>query len=522
MLYKSDSSYYEYITTYPTTYEDDHVQIKYTDTSSYLRTDILVKDTNSSSTAQFSYFVAYKSARVSYNIQSIGLGLCNHFFIYDVNKQNVVVFNIIQPTINESRWTGDPTVYLSKQITSSNFGILNEYGLDSFTYNIDGTSLSVNTTTALLWKTFFDAITDIDIADPYNGNDDSVPGGGDGDFNYDSDSDDIPDLPTVSIADSGFVTLYAPTNAQLKSLASYLWSDAFSIDTFKKMFNNPMDCILGLSLVPVNLPHGTAQEITVGNLVSTVSCDKCTSQYVYIECGSISINASSFTNSYLDFSPYTEISIYLPFIGTQPLDVDEIMNSTITVTYHVDVLTGAMCCFVKVAHSNPISGKETSSVLYTFMGQCCESVPLSSNSWSDTIGSILNAAASIGGVVATAATGGAAAPVALGMLGGATTATVNAAQSMKPTVNHSGSMGGGGGMMAQRTPKLIMKAPNISKPSKQYSYTGYPVNQTKALSACSGFTIVQDINLVVSDEGIGATQEELNEIERLLKTGVFI
>lgn len=364
----------------------------------------------------------------------------------------------------------------------------------------------------------FDSNEILDVDDPYDSSESSGENGGNGSFNYDSDDDDIPDLPTVTVADSGFVTLYAPTAAQLKALSQYLWSDAFSIDTFKKLFNNPIDCILGLSLVPVNLPHGSAKEITVGNVISTVSCDQCTSQYVKVDCGSIEVSAKSFTNSYLDFSPYTQISLYLPFIGTQPLDADEVMNSTINVVYHIDVLTGAMCCYVNIKNTNPINKKSATHVLYTYMGQCCESVPLSSDSWGNTIGSILNAAASIGGVVATAATGGAAAPAAVGMLAGATTATSNAMQSMKPTVNHSGSMGGGGGMMAQRVPKLIMKAPYISKPKKQYKYTGYPVNQTKTLSDCKGFTIIDSVNLSVS----GATQNELSEIETLLRQGVII
>lgn len=370
--------------------------------------------------------------------------------------------------------------------------------------------------------TLFNGAKLYDPDDPFNGADDSSPNGGGGNMDYDSDDDDFPALPTNTVSDSGFVTLYAPTAAQLKSLADYLWSDTFSLDSFKKLFNNPMDCILGLSLVPVNLPHGTAKEITVGNLVSTVSCDTCTTQYVYVDCGSIEVSPESFTNSYLDFSPYTQIMLYLPYIGTQPLDTDEVMGSTIHVRYHIDVLTGAMCCFVKITNKNPISGSSATHVLYTYMGQCCESVPLSSDQWGNTIGAIMQAAAAIGGVVATAASGGAAAPAAAATLTTATTATVNAATSMKPTVNHSGSLGGGGGMMAQRTPKLIMKAPYISKPSKQQNYTGYPVNQTKKLSACSEFTQVQNINLVISAEGVGATQAELTEIENLLISGVYI
>ena len=68
-----------------------------------------------------------------------------------------------------------------------------------------------------------------DPDDPYDGGDDK----GDDDNNpgdYDHTSDPVPepDLPSVSVTDSGLVTLFAPTESQLKALANYLWSDAFS------------------------------------------------------------------------------------------------------------------------------------------------------------------------------------------------------------------------------------------------------------------------------------------------------
>ena len=128
------------------------------------------------------------------------------------------------------------------------------------------------------YSVFYNGTT-IDVHDPYDGGDD--PGDDDnkpGDYDHTSDPVPEPDLPTVSVTDSGLVTLFAPTETQLKSLANYLWSDAFSLDNFKKMLNNPMDCILGLSIVPVNVPRGSAREITVGNIVTTVSCDICPTQ----------------------------------------------------------------------------------------------------------------------------------------------------------------------------------------------------------------------------------------------------
>lgn len=348
-----------------------------------------------------------------------------------------------------------------------------------------------------------------DPDDPYDGGDDK--GDDDntsGDYDHTSDPVPEPDLPSVSVTDSGLVTLFAPTESQLKALADYLWSDAFSLDNFKKMLNNPMDCILGLTIMPVNVPHGSAREITVGNIVTTVSCDICPTQYVKVDCGTFTFNRHDMTNSYLDYAPYSKCYLYLPFIGVQEINIDDFMQSTMHVVYHVDILTGAMFCYVM----------RDNSVMYTYMGQCAENVPLSSSSYSNTIGSIMSAAASIVGVASVAATGGASAPVAAGLLAGASTSTANAVTSLKPSVAHSGSIGGGAGIMGVNYPYLIFNTPHVSIPSQQRHYTGYPSNQIVKLSALSGFNVIQAINLSVS----GANDSEMNEIESILKGGVIL
>lgn len=348
-----------------------------------------------------------------------------------------------------------------------------------------------------------------DPNDPYDGGEDK--GDDDntsGDYDHTSEPIPEPDLPSVSVTDSGLVTLFAPTESQLKSLANYLWSDAFSLDSFKKMLNNPMDCILGLTIVPVNVPRGSAREITVGNIVTTVSCDICPTQYVKVDCGTFTFDRHNMTNSYLDYAPYSKCYLYLPFIGVQEINIDDFMQSTMHVVYHVDILTGAMFCYVM----------RDSSVMYTYMGQCAENVPLSSSSYSNTIGSIMSAAASIVGVASVAATGGASAPVAAGLLAGATTSTSNAVTSLKPSVAHSGSVGGGAGIMGVNYPYLIFNTPHVSIPSQQRHYTGYPSNQIVKLSALSGFNVIQAINLSVS----GANDSEMNEIESILKGGVIL
>ena len=332
--------------------------------------------------------------------------------------------------------------------------------------------------------------------DPYDPGGRSGTGGGTGTFSDTGDSVDFPALPTLNAVDTGFITLYNPTLAELQDLASYMWSELFDLDTFRKILADPMDAILGLSIVPVAVPDGGSQSVTVGNISTGVSMNKAASQYVEVDCGSLSIK--EFWGAYLDYDPFTKAELYLPYCGTHAIAVDDIMGKTVHIKYHVDILSGACCCYVKCGES----------VLYTFVGQCSSSIPVSAGDYTNVINGIITVAASVGSLVAT---GGASAPTAIPALAS------TAVNSMKPTIEKSGSMSGTGGMLAVQTPYLIVTRPKQALPTDQNTFTGYPSFINEKLSDLSGFTQIEEIRLT----GMSASDAEITEIETLLKTGVI-
>lgn len=333
--------------------------------------------------------------------------------------------------------------------------------------------------------------------DPYDPGGESGTGGGTGDFDGTGDDIDIPSLPTLSATDTGFITLFNPSTGQLRALANYMWSTGFDLDTFKKLFADPMDCILGLSIVPVAVPNGGSKAVSVGNISTGVTMTLAGSQYVEVDCGTLNVN--EFWGAYLDYDPFTKAEIYLPYIGTHPIAVDDIMNKPVHVVYHIDILSGACCAFVKCG----------GSVLYTFVGQCSCSIPITGNDWTNVVNGALSIAAAIGTMVAT---GGASAPMA------ATAIASTAVNSMKPSVEKSGSLGGMGGMLGVQVPYLILTRPRQALPKNQNRFSGYPSFITRGLSSLSGFTEIDSIHL----ENIPATEQELSEIETLLKGGVIL
>lgn len=333
--------------------------------------------------------------------------------------------------------------------------------------------------------------------DPYTQGGESDTGGGTGNFDGTSVDVDFTSLPTLSAVDTGFITLYNPTVTQLQALASYMWSGAFDLDTFKKLFADPMQAILGLSIVPGPVPSSGSQAVKVGNISTGISMTKAASQYIDVDCGTL--NVEEFWGAYLDYEPYTKAEIYLPYIGTHQIAVDDIMGKAVHIKYHIDILSGACAAEIKCG----------GSVLYTFIGSVAVSIPVTGNDWTNVINGVLSIAGAVGSLVAT---GGASAPAAAGEIASA------AVNSLKPNIEKSGAVSGGGGLMSGKVPVLILTRPRQALPTSQNEFTGYPAFITRSLGAVSGYTEVHKIRL----GGISATDAELDEIENLLKGGVIL
>ena len=334
--------------------------------------------------------------------------------------------------------------------------------------------------------------------DPYAPGDITNKDGGNGDFDNTSDPIDIPPLPTVSAVDTGFMTLFTPSLQNMRDLAAYMWANPlFDVNAYKKILANPMDAILGLSLVPVTIPANTAKQVTVGNIPTGISMPVADNQFIEVDCGSINVNEH--WGAYLDYSPYTKCELYLPYCGIHPIDTDDVMATTVKVVYHVDILTGACCAYVKCGDS----------VLYTFTGQLATTIPITGNDWTSMINGIINATTAIGSM---AATGGLTAPMAVSEVA---STVINTA---KPTMERSGSLSGTGGMMATQYPYLILTRPRQALPELQNKFSGYPSFISSYLSDLSGYTEVYSVHL----EGISATGVELSEIEQILKGGVIL
>lgn len=363
--------------------------------------------------------------------------------------------------------------------------------------------------------TFESTFTDSSNTDPTpeksTDTSDLDPRGGGGTETNRSDTIGTPDntaeLNNYSALQAGFISLYSPTTAQLRSLANYLWTSDF-VDNVKKMFGDPMDVIIGLTQLPFSVPTGASTSVKAGFIDTGIAMPRVSQQYIDFNMGSI--NYGSYWGNALDFDPYTKVQIYLPFIGFRTLNTNDVINSTISLKYRVDCLTGAVTAWVS-------SG---SFVKYEFSGQCGASIPVTSQNYNNVINTAINIVSTVGtGIIGGVATGGLGTMASMATVNGiSNVASGVASGGMKPTVQRSGGMGGATSLMGMRTPFLVFQRPKTSLPGNYNNLHGYACNKYLKLGNCRGFTQVEHMRLQVQ----GATDDEKKEIENILHKGVFI
>ena len=354
-----------------------------------------------------------------------------------------------------------------------------------------------------------------------------------GDGNFDRTSDEIkaPALPTLTATECGFVTLYSPGLNTLLQFCNYLWSDNLWI-AVQKWFADPSQIMVGLGIVPVQVETNGTFYHKVGTVEFPVPMPLVKSQYQEFDCGSLEVK--HFWGSALDYAPYTQIQIYLPYIGVRELNTDEIMSKTLSVKYHIDLYGGGVVAFVLV----------NNSVRYQYSGNCMQQIPISSANYSELIANLVQLACVVGTGIAAAGAGAAAYAneaasenigtaavessddfgaglanwIGNGGAGKLLNCTVQTIMSNKPRIERTGSLGAVTGQMAIQKPFLIITRPEQSLPENYKHYNGYPSNITSRLGDLSGFTQVENIRL----NDIPATQPEIIEIYDLLQKGVII
>ena len=316
-------------------------------------------------------------------------------------------------------------------------------------------------------------------------NDDGYDDGKDKD-----DEDD--DTGDVSAGIGVLTSTFKMTKERLVQLGQFLWS-ANIFDKFSLINNNPIENIVSCKSIPINT-DGTNQEIVLGNVSTGVNGEKISNNFTKQTIGSIAINEHY--HNFLDYAPYTNVILYLPYIGFKELDTTLVMNKTLQVIYTVDAITGG--CLAQVYVNNVR--------LYEFTGNVGIDIPITASNRAQVEAGYIQA-----GV-------GAAMSAVGGNVGSAVTSLLNSATSQY----HYSSTGNPNPMCVastNRTCYVIIDRPNYQN-LKAFNHTrGRKCYLSKTIGSLHGFTVC-DSNIDLS--GINATQSELEELKEILSSGFYV
>lgn len=219
-----------------------------------------------------------------------------------------------------------------------------------------------------------------------------------------------------------------------------------------------------------------------------------------------------------DFAPYTQCILHLPFIGAVELKTNAIAHGKIKVEYLCDVVSGNV-----VARISCTDVDGNSQYVHTASGNCAYNIPLfTMQQDGGAVGKMLSGAA---GLVSGALTGN---PVnvatgAAGIVG----AAIESSFSPRST-QISGNMGGNNMLMSNLDVWLEITRPVWIENMYYQKLHGIPADMSNCIADCGqdantgipydGFLQIEKIDL----ENVPCTEQEKQEIETLLKQGVFI
>lgn len=310
------------------------------------------------------------------------------------------------------------------------------------------------------------------------------------DDNKDKDDDDT-DTQVLSSGIGVLTSTFHMTKERLVQLGQFLWGSSI-FDEFSLINNNPIENIISCKAIPYAI-NGSTQEITLGNVKTGVNGEKISQNFSKQTIGSVAI--AEHYHNFLDYAPYTNVIIYLPYIGFKELDASLVMGKTLKIEYTLDVITGGCLAQIYVGKIR----------LYEFTGNIGVDISITASNRAQVESAYINAGV---GVVSSAMSGN---------VTGAVNSIIGAATSQ---YHYSGTGNPSPSCVAStnRTCYVVIDRPQY-QPLKAFNHTrGRMCCLSKTIGNLKGYTVC-DGNIDIS--GISATDEEKDEIVNILSTGFF-
>lgn len=318
-------------------------------------------------------------------------------------------------------------------------------------------------------------------------------------------------LPTATLSSYGvFNRSYVMTKSQAQDLSDYLWNTdpttfAEILEDLRLVGDNRMNSIISMIMFPFEIPRGedlhqvrigrhTAQGVVARYLDDTNLVFDMGECYLYAQY-----------QNFLDYEPYTQSWLYVPFCGVFKISSQQFMNKYIHVKLAVDLITGAGQAVV-YAGGIPVIYKNCRIGMQ---------IPVTGADSGYTIRNYIQGGAAILSGAAMVDLGN---PVWGAM--SAVSGLVNFLSAQNAPIESVGASSPQCGMLMPNKCYFIVERPKpLLKQVQDYgSLIGFACYKSGTINEFVGFSKFENVKLDFSS----ANEFEKSEIRRLLKEGVYL
>lgn len=313
---------------------------------------------------------------------------------------------------------------------------------------------------------------------------------------------------------SRFNSKYVGSALDIGLLASYLSTPTLD---FGNLFNSPNEYIVGVKAFPFDLSklnQGTpmsTQNVHLGTEDTGIPMKVFSLVKPILHITNVAISPK-YNYSYLDYAPYTKITMWLPYIGFVELDPNEVMGKVLSIDYAIDLDTGEVTGIIsRIDTSQPY-------VLKTEHGKIAIDIPLGSTNAREMQRNLFTATLGIGSSITSMATSEKGFTTG-GVIGGALKTTGNMFNALQVHYKKgSGSLQGLNNLPLPQSVYIIYERNNLVY--SPIDTKGKPLQEQRELNELHGYTEVgafwENLNLGT------ATKDEVDEIKDLMYRGIYL
>lgn len=165
--------------------------------------------------------------------------------------------------------------------------------------------------------------------------------------------------PVEPTSELAFVNVYNPTQKELVDAANALF---MNFSTGQVADTNKYIVAIHKVFVPVST-NEALQPIKFGSYNTQVNSKVVNQRLARVSCGKVTV--PELHHNALDYSPYTTVRIWLPFLGFFDLSIDELSNKEVELTYTIDLVNGK--ALAEISNDD--------GVIYRFVGTAYQREP---------------------------------------------------------------------------------------------------------------------------------------------------